>query len=657
MRVRRISTATAFAVLFGSVVLMGSGATPAMADSTAVLPAGSAGKIVVDGVHQRVFASDPLGAEVIATDYDGKVLGTLKSLTGVLDLTLSADSGTLYAASQSLHAIVAIDTTTLQETTRYAVDVTGGPRYLALAGGKLWFGYGGQSDDGNIGSVDVSAAEPTVTLDLGAGDSSTSSLWYDAPHLDSDPAQPNTLVAVEEGLSASGITVYDVSSGTPVQTGLRNGYTDGVGFATDIDLSPDGSRVTVDGWRSYSADASMTYLGDYGTQNAGGTDIRSDGTVATGNGKTVYVYRQGATSAWRSYTLPDNLMRGGLAWSGDGSRIFALTNDGDGSEGVTALQVLTDPDKTVTTVTVSAPATADRAKQLTVTGKAANNTPLPAGTPLKVTRTDLESPKGKALPDTTVNADGTFSFTDTPPAGSKVKYTVAYPGDTDRTAASGSDTVTVSRKSPTLTLNKNGKIYAYGTDVTFTAHLGTTYKNRVVEIWADPYGSDRPKKLVKRGTVNAGGNLSVKLHLTRDTALSTVFAGDSRYAPKTAKSTAFAKVKVSTALSKYYKTGKIGSTKYYYFHKNTSVIATTTMTYYKGRSQKLELQVYYDGKWYASGSDYFSLNTSGKSKVNLGSPGESGIRARVRSSYINSSSGDTVNSTTHGAWKYFYFTK
>jgi hypothetical protein len=29
----------------------------------------------------------------------------------------------------------------------------------------------------------------------------------------------------------------------------------------------------------------------------------------------------------------------------------------------------------------------------------------------------------------------------------------------------------------------------------------------------------------------------------------------------------------------------------------------------------------------------------------------------VRSSYINGSSGDTVNTTTHGAWKYIYFTK
>ncbi|MFD4855891.1 hypothetical protein [Streptomyces atratus] len=32
-------------------------------------------------------------------------------------------------------------------------------------------------------------------------------------------------------------------------------------------------------------------------------------------------------------------------------------------------------------------------------------------------------------------------------------------------------------------------------------------------------------------------------------------------------------------------------------------------------------------------------------------------RMRMRSSYVNGSSGDNVNSTTHGAWKYFIFTK
>ncbi|MER6268070.1 hypothetical protein [Streptomyces sp900105755] len=36
--------------------------------------------------------------------------------------------------------------------------------------------------------------------------------------------------------------------------------------------------------------------------------------------------------------------------------------------------------------------------------------------------------------------------------------------------------------------------------------------------------------------------------------------------------------------------------------------------------------------------------------------GDVGWRFRVRSDYIDGSSGDTVNSTTYGAWKYFTFT-
>lgn len=36
---------------------------------------------------------------------------------------------------------------------------------------------------------------------------------------------------------------------------------------------------------------------------------------------------------------------------------------------------------------------------------------------------------------------------------------------------------------------------------------------------------------------------------------------------------------------------------------------------------------------------------------------DTGHRMRMRSSYVNASVGDTVNSTTHGAWKCFVFTK
>jgi hypothetical protein len=66
--------------------------------------------------------------------------------------------------------------------------------------------------------------------------------------------------------------------------------------------------------------------------------------------------------------------------------------------------------------------------------------------------------------------------------------------------------------------------------------------------------------------------------------------------------------------------------------------------------------VYYQGVWYDAGSDYFALNSHGKSAVSIEGPGESGVRARVRASYIKGSSGDSVNTTTHGSWKYVYFT-
>lgn len=145
--------------------------------------------------------------------------------------------------------------------------------------------------------------------------------------------------------------------------------------------------------------------------------------------------------------------------------------------------------------------------------------------------------------------------------------------------------------------------------------------------------------------------------MTRDTDVTAVFKGDARTAPRTVKSTAYARVKVSTAVSKHYKTAKIGSTSYYWFHKSTDPLLTTTMTYYKGRKQRFDLQVYSGGKWYSADSEYFPIGTNGKSVVSLEAPGQSGIRARMRSVYVNGSSGDTVNTTTYGSWKYLYFSK
>ncbi|GCB51701.1 YncE family protein [Streptomyces sp. NL15-2K] len=656
MRRRSISTATALAVVLSSAALAVGTAGPAGADSAKILPVKSVGDIVVDGAHQRVYVSDPTGGKIVVTDYAGAVKATLTGLAGVTGLALSADSGQVYAAVKNSDRIVSVETRTYTQTASYPLAGADAPADVEVVDGRIWFGYGS-----NLGSLDVSGAEPVVRLDQeGDVDFFSGSMFLGA-----DPAVPGVLVAGAGGRLA----VYDVSAdGAALRV---KGDMDTA--VKQLDLTPDGNQVltswdgTGDGYGlpAYST-TDLTEVASYPIDaypNA--VAVAPNGSIAGGSSSgyepDVHIHRPGDLKPTREYDFPntgdssgaDTLVDGALAWAPDASRVFAVSVN---TYGTYTLRALTDPTKELPTLTVSAPAKAERAKKLTVTGKLTSKTRLAAGTSLKVTRTDLESPNGKALAAVTTKADGGFSFTDTPPAGGKVTYKVSYAGDATHAAASGADAVQVSRKATTLTLNNNGKLYSYGKDVTFTAHLGTTHKNRTVAIYADPFGSDKPKKLLKKAKVNSSGNLSATVDMTRDTAVTAVFDGDARYAPKTVKSTGYAKAKISTTVSKHYRTGKIGSTTYHYFRKNTDPLFTTTMNYYSGRDQRLQIQVYYQGSWVDSGSQYFALATNGKSAVRLDAPGESGIRARMRSSYINGSSGDTVNSTTHGAWKYLTFT-
>ncbi|MFD5540197.1 Ig-like domain repeat protein [Streptomyces sp. NPDC127079] len=655
MRMRTVTAATTLAVLFSSAALA---ATPAYADTSGLLPIKSVGDIVVDGAHQQVFISDPTNGKIVVTDYSGNVLKQLTtSLSGVHGLELSADSGTLYAAVQDMDAIAVIDTATDTETTRYPVGDK--PLSVALAGGKLWFGYGGDTA-GNIGSVDLTD-DHTVTLNQDHS-------WYQAPLVDAAPGS-DVLVAGAVDQSPVELASYDVSSGTATKLAGTREAGDNLG---DLQVTPDGKDVVVASGAPYYHQifktSDLNEDGKYSSVNyPNAVAIAPDGTVAGGSDASynpdVYIFRPGSSEAVRSYEFPstgassgsDLMADAGLAWAPDSSRLFAVSYN---SEGVYSLREYDTPGKAASTLTVNAPASATRAKQLTVTGALSSTTAFPAGTQVSVTRTDLDSPNGKALPAVTVKADGTFSFTDTPPAGGKVTYKVGYAGDANHAAASGKDTVDVSRANPTLTLDNNGKVYAYGKDVKFTAHLGTTYKNRTVELWADPFGSDKPNKLVKSGKVDSHGNLSVVLDLKRDTKVTAKFAGDARWQPRSVSSTVGAKVSVSMSVSRQYKSKKAWGQTYYYFHKTKNPLFTTTMPYYTGRAQRFDFQVYYQGRWYSDTSQYFALATNGISKVEFGGNHKSdvGWRFRVRSDYINGSSGDTVNSTTYGAWKYFTFT-
>ncbi|MDT0463946.1 NHL repeat-containing protein [Streptomyces gibsoniae] len=639
MRRRSISTATALAVLFSSAALSVVAAGTASAAPASVYAVGG---FVVDGAIGRVFVGDAETGKVFAADYSGNQVGEVDGITDVTDLALSDDGSTLYAAASGNHQIVALDAATLDVKTRYTVPTTTGPTHVAVSGGKVWFTYGDQWA-GDLGSVDPAAG--TVTTDH-----YSSKLWGQAL-LDTDPGRPGVLAVGETGMSTDSMAVLDVSSGAPQQVAYYHGdYSLNSGIQ-DIDLVPGGTHVLVNGTER-QAYANGTFTADGAYPKGTDADIAPNGLVAQANGATVSVYRPDETVPIRTYDTGSSGAKTPLAWSPDSAELFALvvTNSG------WVVTPLGNPTLEQPTLTVNAPSTATGGKQLTVSGTLSTPTQLPAGTGLTVVRTDTENPKGTVLPAVTVQADGSYSFTDTPYAGGTATYKVSYAGDGTHAAATATAQVKVSFAAPSVTLNNNGKVYDYNKAVTFTAHLGSTYKNRTVEIWANPYGADKPNKLVKSGTVDSGGNLSVTINMVRDTDVTAVFKGDTRTAAKTVKSTAYAHVADSLAVSRQYKTAKIGTTPYYWFHKNVGPQFTTTMTYYPGRKQRLELEVYVNGKWVANGSQYFRLGTNGKSVVVIPAPGHSGIKARIRSSYIDGTSGDTVNTTTYGSWKYLYFT-
>ncbi|WP_328463301.1 hypothetical protein OHA21_37580 [Actinoplanes sp. NBC_00393] len=565
MRNSRVALAAAVLTGFSALAFAVSSGT-ASAETQAALPISYFGDIVVDGVHDRVFISDPQGGKIIATDFTGKVLVEKSGLPWVNGLALSSDSTRLYAAVSRGHAIVALATDTVAETARYPVGTEVYPESVTAAGDKVWFGYSGPEDDGDFGSVDLADSSVYLNTALYQGDLPS------APHVYTSAAAPGVLLVADS--AGKDLWKYDVSSGSPV---LGPHIDPAGGFAVaESAFTADGSDVV----RAANGDVHRVGVSDLATTGtypalarANGVDVNAAGRVAISvanqaTGDDVYVFEGDSTTASQTIRLPE---KGGEAAPGSG-----------------------------------APAT------------------------------DGIQDRGIAWE----------------PGGPRLFGVAKYDGAYRLWVMNGPATPAT----PQLTLNGNGSVHAYGKVVTFTAHLGATGTNRTVEIWADPYGPEK-NRLVKKGVVNSAGNLSASFKLTRNTTLTAKFAGDAKYAARTVTSRVSTQVAVSTAISKHYKTARIGSTKYFFFRKAKTPVFTTTITAYAGRKQKLVVETWSNGKWRPRSATFVAVKANGLSAAKLTGAHPLNVRFRVRSVYIKGTSGDSANATTYGAWKYFTFRK
>ncbi|MFI0509272.1 choice-of-anchor D domain-containing protein [Streptomyces sp. WSLK1-5] len=375
-----------------------------------------------------------------------------------------------------------------------------------------------------------------------------------------------------------------------------------------------------------------------------------DSTKALGAGQVVHITRNGAalpdvsTAANGSFTFGDTP-------PAEGTYTYAARYEGDGTHEAASASALVQVAKLPTTVTLSAPATSARAGTLTVTGKV-SGAPFAAGQVVKVTKTDLAHTSGVALPDAKVAADGSFTFKDTPQIGGANTYKAAWGGDVSHKSSSRTATVQVSRAPTSLTVTTDHSTYKYGQTAKITAHLGTTYNSRTVSVYAQPYSGT--KVLVKSGAVDSHGNLTLSYKLSRNTTFSAVFAGDHRYAPKTAARSVHTYAGVSEKLSGYYTSTHYGSTLYRVYHRTVKERLDVTVSPNKaGQCVLYRVQRYYSGAWHTQSTSPCSALTAGSTgRQQMSLTNSVNYKYRVAAQYVHSSR-DNTNLSTWGAWQYF----
>ncbi|TDO38903.1 hypothetical protein C8E87_2570 [Paractinoplanes brasiliensis] len=637
---RMVRAALTAALVAGSTAAVLGVPGPARAvDLTTTLPIASFGDIVVNPESRLIFISDPVGGKLITTDYAGVVKKTTINLPGIAGLAFDADGGEVYAARPDAKEI-SVFKKDGSPTQNFTASGNAKPVSLAVAGGRVWFGEA----DGGIGRLDPGGDEPDLTPDVVT------------TGLDATPVligEGDLLAAADPSATPGAVAVVNVAAGTPAVVSAPVG----AGQAKALAFSPDGDRLLVAGSEGLARalkPADVSTLQNYtAAADNNAVAVGSTGAVAVGTSKAVSVFAPGSATATKQFTVktPGVLQPGSLAWEPGGPRLFGVS----GEAGRFDLQIFGDPAKLVTKVTLTAPAKLELGRTATLAGSFA--APIPAGLPVVITRKDAAG--SRRVSPNVVPANGQFTITDKPARSGTVTYTVAFAGNADYSPATVTKSFAVGTTKPTtLALARGGSgVLAYGKTVSLTARLGSTHSNRVVEIWADPFGGDQVNRLVRRATANKQGVVTATFKVTRNTTFSAVFAGDAFTPARTVKTTVPVRTSVTTSISRSYKVAKIGGVSYHHLRKTVDPYITTKSPAVPGRSVYLQLEYFNGQKWKVWQAGYFGINEYGNLYNELSGTHTAGVRYRIRAIYLYAKSGDTFNATTYGNYQYFTFTK
>jgi hypothetical protein len=316
-----LSVALTIALVAGAATLVPRAADAQQPSSATPLP-GLMSAMVVDSAMHHVFVSLHDTGKIAVLDFNGKLLSTISGETGAGGLALVGSD--LYAVAANGTEIDDINTVTLTRTRTLASGFTSIGN-LVSAAGALWAIQGTGGLLTRVALTDGSTKTyPNPTAPYAA-------------FLATDPANANTLISYGEAGPVIGRV--DVSTDPPTLPAF------GAVFGShDVAVSPDGTHVVVAGNSVLAFDefklsdlqsSGVAYPGLSST-NAIAMTSAGGGLLAGGmhgNSTTdVLVYRlgqPGTAVATADFGTPSaDVESGGLAFSPDGSRLFAVSASG-----------------------------------------------------------------------------------------------------------------------------------------------------------------------------------------------------------------------------------------------------------------------------------------------------------------------------------------
>ncbi|GID28852.1 hypothetical protein [Paractinoplanes brasiliensis] len=324
-------------------------ALAAAAPVVTALPFGNPADVVSSG--DRVFVSGGRDeTRIVVTDAAGTITGTIDGLDGPADLQLSNDRRTLYVALPKADAIAAYDTGSLVQSALYSTGAGTCPSKLAFGGRYLWFGYGCETWSGEIGRLDLARQPATVATRL-AG-----TRFYSPPRLATALRNNKVLFAGEQDVSPWTGYSYTVGSrGALTQVSQTDHVSVGSDLA-DAALEPTGATVYTASGSPYNAQSfSMADLTTAGRMYETGPypnaiELTRDGTrLAAGRNAAydpdIYVHDVdgAAVAQFELGGQYDILQPGGLSWSPNGRRLYAIAADNSTYETPAELHVLPIP--------------------------------------------------------------------------------------------------------------------------------------------------------------------------------------------------------------------------------------------------------------------------------------------------------------------------